>query len=118
VKPGNAEYISRLRTELDELNSLSYESLADFDIAGIERKITRTQRALDIASKGLYLSDHAMLRYLQRVMSIDVDTLRENMLSLLSDKFVGDGKYNMTEDIVVIIKDGVIVTMLDTNEDA
>lgn len=93
------------------------------------RKAERAaQKALERAQRRLAVfrqteptvSEHAILRYLERVEGVDTAAVRER---LLPDKAVelirqlGDGKYPGPDGCMLRVIDGVVVTVL-TQEDA
>lgn len=70
----------------------------------IEAKIAQT-------NKPLRVSDHAVVRYLQRKLGLNLDQVRAEILTPdLVEKIVrlGDGKYGM-----VVVKDRTVVTYLE-----
>lgn len=68
-------------------------------------------------SQNLVISDHAMVRYLERCEGVDIEAIENKLLSteLLSYyKNLGDGTYPINEGkLRVVIKNGVIVTILN-----
>lgn len=59
------------------------------------------------------ISDHAMLRYVERVMGIDVDALRAEIMSDSVKAALRSGASGVTVNgVKMVAKDGVIVTVL------
>lgn len=61
------------------------------------------------------ISEHAILRYVERVMGINIDDIKKEILSEevldLIDKLGGNGTYP-TKDFRVVMKDNVVVTVV------
>lgn len=69
-----------------------------------------------LKNKEIIISEHAIVRYFERILKFDMDKLREK---ILTDKFMeqyitlGNGTYPVEgENFKVIIKNGVIVTIV------
>lgn len=66
----------------------------------------------------LVVSDHALLRYMERIMGIDLQMIKDAILTDSVKKMhlqLGDGRYpaavENNENCVVVIKSGVVVTL-------
>jgi len=79
----------------------------------INKKVKALKKRLDRISGGVSISDHAMLRYMERFMGIDVELIRSSMMTLVKNVYMGDGKYKLGEDVYAIIKGGNVVTFID-----
>lgn len=76
-----------------------------------------------MSARRLVVTDHAVLRYLERVLHLDVDALRSAVLDGIDERTVDalatlDGKATMTEVTVgtshrVRVLDGRVVTVLE-----
>jgi hypothetical protein len=63
----------------------------------------------------LQISDHAILRYLERAIGIDMDRIRADMLTPRRRSAIlklGDGKYPVSRDCRAVVVDRVVVTIL------
>lgn len=61
------------------------------------------------------VSEHAMVRILERKAGFDVEGLRKEVADIISPKYasMGDGKYHIYDgDMTVVVKGGVVVTVL------
>lgn len=62
------------------------------------------------------VSDHAILRYMERVHSTDIDAIRKEIQSAVSGpmtKFVGDKRLTVkTEPCDFVIAKGVVITVI------
>jgi hypothetical protein len=65
------------------------------------------------------VSDHAIVRYMQRVMNIDIYAIRDNIFTnqALSymDKFGGKGTYPANDKFSVVMQDNVVVSIITPN---
>jgi hypothetical protein len=64
--------------------------------------------------KPSYVTDHAIVRYVERVMGINTDVIRKG-LSKYCDK--EDGSYFLDSGINVIVIDGRVVTIADITKE-
>lgn len=84
------------------------------DITNLNNHILGIDKKIDSVLKtGLTVTDHAIIRYLQRVQQIDIslvpakiitEDLRKNVNKL------GDGHYPV-DDFIVVVSDNVVVTV-------
>lgn len=67
------------------------------------------------SNKEIIISEHALLRYVERVLNIDVEEISN---SILTDQFktlvytLGDGKIPLNNDFTAIVKDNVVTTII------
>ena len=62
----------------------------------------------------LTISDHALVRYMERVIGVDVNGVRKQILDAKSKKDIsvlGDCVYPVNNLYCVVVKDGVVVTV-------
>lgn len=63
----------------------------------------------------IIISEHALLRYVERVLNIDIEEISN---SILTDQFktlvytLGDGKIPLNNDFTAIVKDNVVTTII------
>ncbi|MBL4766301.1 MAG: hypothetical protein JKY94_01010 [Rhodobacteraceae bacterium] len=65
-------------------------------------------------SRNAFVSDHAVLRYLERIKGVDIDAVREAILtdSVKVVATVGRGRVK-TEKFVAIVREGTVVTVYE-----
>lgn len=65
--------------------------------------------------KSVTISDHALLRYVERVCDVDVDSIRKQLIDKLNPMFetLGDGTYHIKDNLKIIIRNGNAVTVID-----
>lgn len=105
------------QTARDKLNRVAKE-LGDAEDrrAAIERSI----RELTEAAKEPIVSEHALLRYIERFMGVDLESVRrailtENAVKLI--RFTKSGKIN-TDGRRLIVKNGTVVTIESVGREA
>lgn len=107
-------HLTRLLAERDEANRQAREALKEANacqtkIDVIERQIRKIQEE----TKDPIVSEHALLRYVERVLGIDLEAIKRSILSekvrgyikqLPSGKFPGDG-------FRVVVKNRTVTTI-------
>ncbi len=79
-------------------------------------KVRNEIKKLNKKSKDIIVSEHAILRYLERVKKIDLDLLCGEILTkevIENYLQLGDGKYPINDEYKVVIKDNVVLTVID-----
>ena len=65
--------------------------------------------------KKIRISDHAVLRYLERTECIDIQRLKKTLLNKQMRKKIrcmGDGKYAIAGGLRMVVRDNTVVTVL------
>ena len=62
------------------------------------------------------VTDHAVLRYLQRVAGVDIEKLREEIKkeTSLAGGVLGSGKYMIGGGFRAVVSDGRVVTIIES----
>lgn len=83
-------------------------------IAGVERDIK------DMTQKEIVVTEHAMLRYIERVMGVDMNAIREKILSPTIRKYIdelGSGKFPQNGEekgkYRVVVQNRMVTTVED-----
>ena len=116
------------KEELKKLNTLQVKLQSEIEAIKIESEILNNKlqsaernlgkireeiKKLKEGSK-IIVSEHAMLRYIERVLGID---LKEIERRILTDevkeqyKIVGNGRFPINDEFRVLIRDNVVVTI-------
>jgi hypothetical protein len=99
--------VARIRTQMKVLEA---------QLSDAEDKLRRTIAGHPVVR----VSDHAIVRYLERVLRIDIDHVRGCILTeqvKLLHKQLGDGIYpSGKDDVEVVIKDKTIVTIIKAKD--
>lgn len=69
----------------------------------------------DLSACRIGVSDHAILRYLERVLGIDVWAVKNQILNLngrVTTGELGDGKYPVGNGHHAVVKNDVVVTVI------
>lgn len=73
---------------------------------------TLEQRKAQLENEELIISDHAMIRYIQRVIGILEEDIKNRIFTdKLKAMFIGDGKYKL-DGVEYVIKNNVIITIV------
>ena len=109
---------TRLTKALQNHKQLKSESL-DID-KEINNTVTRMNvlhaqiEKIKARNKDILVTEHAILRYVERCMGFDLDQIRNEILtdSLKTQiKSLGDGKYPVAEGCRAIVKNNTIITI-------
>ncbi len=68
--------------------------------------------------KRIEVSDHALVRYLERACDLDLDRVRNDIVPLdvqVAALVCGDGRYPIGNQFIAVIKNFTVVTVLDAN---
>ncbi len=79
-------------------------------------KVKNELKKLNKKSDNLIVSEHAILRYLERVKKVDLELLCGEILTkevIENYMQLGDGKYPINNEYKVVIKDNVVLTVID-----
>ena len=83
-------------------------------------QLNNTKKKIDeIGSQGIVVSEHAILRYLQRVKSMDIEALSEEIVPKRTSCLIqksGSGRYEV-DDYILIVNNGVVTTITGTSND-
>ena len=72
------------------------------------------------ADKELSVSDHAILRYCERVLGIDIDMISEEILSdniIDQSRILGEGKFQHPDRYSVVVQGGKVLTLYRNGEE-
>lgn len=65
--------------------------------------------------KDVVVTEHAIIRYLERVMGLDLDQLKSEILSdslKHQVKAMGNGKYPIGNGVKIVVKDNAVVSVI------
>ena len=74
-------------------------------------------KKLEQLSKGVAMSDHALVRYIERALKIDVESIREEIVDKVSKIILVDGRYPLGDGLFAIVRKKTIVTIMDEKTD-
>ena len=117
---GTSEKLKRLITQktslLEEVSFIRKESytLAE-NIAKKQKQIKEIEKQIkSLQDIDIIISEHAILRYIERVMGIDIELIKKEILTdTLKEQFktLGNGTYPIGNDVKVKIQNNTIVTV-------
>jgi hypothetical protein len=93
-------------------------------LAGARAYVAETQRELDEVQnkinlyKPLIVTDHFILRYIERVYGLDMDAIKKEILEKFSDvplvaKMSNKGAVYTKENLSVVVKNSTLVTVYE-----
>lgn len=116
------------KEELKKLQSLLIKQKSEIDLIKRERQLINER--LSVAERNLrnteeelkklktenkiIVSEHAVLRYLERTMELDLKAVENEILSeevVSQYKTLGNGKYPVSNGCKAVIKDNVVLTI-------
>ena len=112
---------------LKQLESRRTKLLVEIEILNLEQKdfqrkhttVTNKFKSIErqiknLKETNLEVSEHAMLRYIERVMQIDLSIIRDNILTnenKLKIKILGNGEYPLKDKFKIVVKNNLVVTI-------
>jgi len=112
--------IKKIELEKENLHSQKKALLADLQLK--EKQLYNYKEELSKLQKNsgtLIVSEHAMIRYLQRVYKLDLQKIEQEILTPdIQERIIcyGNGSYN-SEEFGIKVVDNVIVTVFDKIKD-
>ncbi len=118
------------REEIKQLESIKSElsakleglkiqkSTLDKEISATNQNISNIKQKIDkLKDNGnLIVSEHAIIRYIERVLGIDIEEINSKILTeeiVKQVEILGNGTYSVNEgEFKVVIKDNVIITVI------
>jgi len=100
------EEVNALKTDLREVEKR---------LSNRKTKIKSIEASLKELNTTPYVSEHALLRYLERTFNLDLDAIKEKILTkeskLLIEK-LGNGKYPIENGRKIIVKNKCVVSVV------
>jgi chromosome segregation ATPase len=106
-----ADQITDIKQQIQGLNA-SLQSL-------IEKEKNINHKINNMTSKEIVISEHAILRYLERIKGINMDAIKQEILPdkvRLQVEELGNGKYPLSPECKLLVRDRTVVTILDPTE--
>lgn len=121
----SSQELKRLQSLLNQLQ-LEFKALQEsgtrlkMEIATKEKQIKEVEQKIHTlkgANENIIVSEHAIIRYLERVYKLDLEKIKGEILPTTiaqQAKVIGNGRYGVV-DYTLLIKDNVVVTVLTDN---
>jgi hypothetical protein len=117
----DSQTLKQLQTRKFKLEALVLDKKVSLDEAQQEYSNSKSQlgninkQIEDLSDKDIIVSEHALLRYIERVMGVDMDAIKEKILTtglktMISN--MGNGKYPIGKGNKVMVKNNVITTIV------
>ena len=76
------------------------------------KKNLKALKRLKEKNKGeIEVSDHTIVRYLERIKGVDVESIKSEIKSFIGQRFVGDAHYPINSDFVLVVRNNTIITI-------
>lgn len=116
IEADKREITKELKTAKEKVSSIQGELTAkDREIAQATKRLTEIEKSINgKTGNQVVVSEHAMLRYIERVLGIDLEELQQKILppgNADAISSLGDGTYPIGEHRIKV-KSGTIVTVL------
>ncbi len=113
------ETVGKLTRQVHNLNQSKTTLVTQ--IVATHRELTAAKKELSDYSKGgpITITDHALTRYLERVLGLDMEEFGNQILTPQRRKLIndwGDGVYKFNEDEVILVRNHKVITVY-TNEE-
>ena len=109
--------ITKLNSDISYLKSQQDEILSQITLK--QSQINKYQKEIDLLQKNsddIIISEHALLRYLQRVYKLDITKIEHEIIDQKTKQKIkqcGNGKYKVENDFYIKVQDNVVVTVLE-----
>lgn len=107
---------ARIESDMVQLRESSKAAQRAFSDAQSQLASVNAQiESMRSASKEIVVSEHAILRYLERVKGLDLDSIRKEIISeetSIMAKAMGNGSYPIHNGFKVVIKDMTVVSVV------
>ena len=106
---------AKLESEIKFLKQEMEEKQGDYHKARLQLKGIKYEIE-QLKDKDIVVSEHAMLRYLERAMGLNLDDIKQAILTEETKAYVvklGNGKYPIGNGLRVVVKDNVVVSVVD-----
>ena len=104
----------RLESLAIRIDRLKVESKAvEIEVANMERNIESHK------AEGLVVTDHAVIRYMERVMGLEVEKVREEIADLAMEQHVGvleSGRLPGPEESWLVVRHKRVITVTPRNK--
>ena len=104
--------LSELRTQ--EAKLMADIELMNYKLMAVRDEISGTRsRMRYFKKKEIHVSDHALVRYLERVCGLDTDKLRNEIISdnvVMGVRLAKSGRFSIRKGLMAVVSNNVVVT--------
>ena len=108
---------NKIQREMDDIRK-SLKEMA-FQLIEREKAFSHVQQELNnLAEMSPVVSEHALLRYVERVLGIKLKDMEKDILSKENLDIInqlGSGKIPFKKDLVLVVKNKTVITIIDHN---
>ena len=116
MKDGDGDEAAKINKKVAYIDRLMSNDIVKDDYrkyAYLDKKRKTLLAKVNKLTNGISISDHALLRYLERVVLIDAEKIRDNLTKIISKKYIADGRYQLADNIYAIIRNKVVTTIVE-----
>ena len=114
----NAHEIKQLQVRLTKAKAKRDTARAEFEMSREAFKcaqlaVESLETQLNRATTDLIITEHALLRFIERSMDLTLGSIEENIREKVAEhaKFLGDGRYPLGGDLCAVVRDNRVVTI-------
>lgn len=115
LKKLESKYIAELKAlNLDKENLHIEIDLKTKALNDVKNKIKKVED-----NSNIMISDHAILRYLERIMGIDIEMIKKEILPEKAKQTIqalGNGTYPINNKYKIVVKNNTIVTITELDK--
>lgn len=102
-----AAAIAKANVAKDRFRSASQE------LNDAETELKRVNEQMRAAERTFQVSEHAVLRYVERVLQVQVATIPSTIAAAIQNKVeqLGDGRYPVVDGFVAVVRNKTVVTI-------
>lgn len=122
----NSSQLKGLQTKIDTLtiksnNLKQQQSQISKELADTNETLSKLKHQVELLTKDFVVSEHAILRYLQKTLDLDLDAISKAILAIpnLETTYatLGNAKYKHPSGLTLVIKDKVVITCTSPTKD-
>lgn len=114
----NAHEIKQLEVRLTRAKAKRDGAKAEFETAQDAYKcallaVESLESQLKRATTDLVITEHALLRFIERSMDLTLGTIEEKIMDQVAEKakILGDGRYPLGDNLCAVVRDNRVVTI-------
>lgn len=102
----------KLQSKLERLHQEVNESKTEY--SKTKAQIDKINNILSTSAKNLIVTEHALLKYIERFMDIDLEKIKKQIADKQIEdqaKTLGNGKYPTKDGLTLVVKNMTVVTL-------
>jgi len=107
---------TKLEAEVSEKRDVMSQANREYSLSDKElKRVTTRIKDFEQSIKDMTVTDHAMVRYFERVLGIDIEEVKKQILTenvVTMARSLGNGKYPIENGCRVIVQNNSVVTIV------